>query len=42
MASNASSLWSANKSWLLSACKSHRKESLSYRKSHPEMESKSE
>ena len=36
MASNASSFWAANKSWLLAACKSHRKESLAYRKTNPE------
>ena len=36
MASNASSFWSANKSWLLATCKSHRKESLAYRKANPE------
>jgi uncharacterized protein YjbI with pentapeptide repeats len=32
MDENASEFWSVNKSWLLSACKSHRKESLKFRK----------
>jgi hypothetical protein len=36
MDSNASKFWQSNKSWLLSACKSHRKESLAYRKANPE------
>jgi uncharacterized protein YjbI with pentapeptide repeats len=35
MEGRASSFWSANKSWLLSACKAHRKESLAYRKANP-------
>ena len=32
MESRASNFWTANKSWLLSACKAHRKESLKFRK----------
>ena len=35
MESRASKFWTANKSWLLSACEAHRKESLAYRKSNP-------
>ena len=33
----ASDFWKQNKSWLLAACKSDRKESLAYRKSNPEI-----
>jgi uncharacterized protein YjbI with pentapeptide repeats len=36
MNSRASEFWKQNKSWLLSACKAHRKESLAYRKANPE------
>jgi uncharacterized protein YjbI with pentapeptide repeats len=39
MESRASEFWKQNKSWLLSACKAHRKESLAYRKANPEKES---
>ena len=41
MESRASEFWKQNKSWLLAACKSHRKESLAYRKANPESEYKS-
>ena len=36
MEPRAIKFWKQNKSWLLSACKSHRKESLAYRKSNHE------
>jgi hypothetical protein len=37
MESRASSFWTSNKIWLLSACKYHRKESLAFRKANPEI-----
>ena len=42
MESRASTFWTANKTWLLSACKAHRKESLAFRKANPESEVKSD
>ncbi len=36
MSGDALSFWYSNKSWLLASCKSHRKESLAYRKANPE------
>ena len=41
MESRASAFWSANKSWILAACKAHRKESLAYRKANPVSEGSS-
>jgi len=38
MESRASAFWTQNKSWLLAACKAHRKESLAFRKANPEPE----
>jgi len=38
MEPRASEFWKQNKSWLLAACKAHRKESLAYRKNNPESE----
>ena len=38
MHNDALTFWTANESWLLSACKAHRKESLAYRKANPEKE----
>jgi hypothetical protein len=35
MESLASSFWASNKTWLIAACKSHRKESLKFRKVNP-------
>ena len=37
MDSKASEFWKANKTWLLSACKAHKKESLAYRNANPEV-----
>ena len=37
MESRASTFWTANKSWVLSACKAHRKESLAFRKANLSM-----
>jgi len=36
MESRAAAFWTQNKSWLLAACKAHRKESLAFRKANPE------
>ena len=38
MHNDALTFWTANKSWLLSACKAHRKESLAFRKANPDKE----
>jgi hypothetical protein len=40
MSGDALEFWKHHKSWLLAACKSHRKASLQYRKDHPELEEK--
>jgi uncharacterized protein YjbI with pentapeptide repeats len=42
MDGDALEFWTANKSWILAACKAHRKESLAYRKANPDLDEKVE